>query len=295
MMPRRASAGGIAVCAALAAAISLSWPDPALGKGGDDSDEGSKAASQLPNIYLDLTTTYTAVPANTLSIGFGAPPLVGLLPTGSFPASRNIGINAPLEVDINDRLSVYGGVHATTSSTDLTPWTPLVLDSWNFGFQADVYKQNGGSFPTVTIQSTMIQSTSGSPLITTTSDTYVEFSYALDKDETRGLIAGAKYTRIFVDSPLASVSPDAIGYVGAYYQWPSNWKLTGYAGIQTFGGAQLLNLVTLPGFTQPIVRADLDRMDDNDNRLFGLSAVVAWTPKPSLQVVLRTPLYAVRK
>jgi hypothetical protein len=279
------------ISAALVASVLC--PDLALGRDGG-GDDGSTAASQPPNIYLDLTTTYTTVPANTLSIGFGGPPLVGSLPTASFPASRNLGINAPLTVDVSDQVSLFGGVHATTTSTDITPWTPLTLDSWNFGFQADVYKQKGGSFPTVTVQSTMIRSTSGSPLATTISDSYVEFSYALDKDETRGLIAGAKYTRIFVDTQLATVSPDAIGYVGAYYQWPNNWKLTGYAGIQSFGGAQLLNLVTLPGFTQPIVRADLDRMDDSDNRLFGLTAVVAWTPKPSFQVVLRTPLYAVR-
>ncbi|MGY3287669.1 hypothetical protein ACVWWP_000736 [Bradyrhizobium sp. LM3.6] len=47
-------------------------------------------------------------------------------------------------------------------------------------------------------------------------------------------------------------------------------------------------------FTQPILRLDLDRMDDNDNRLFGITAQIAWLPKPSYQVTLRTPLYAVR-
>jgi hypothetical protein len=50
----------------------------------------------------------------------------------------------------------------------------------------------------------------------------------------------------------------------------------------------------IDGFTQPIVRFDLDRMDDNDNRLFGITAQVAWVPKPSYQVTLRTPLYLVR-
>ncbi len=41
--------------------------------------------------------------------------------------------------------------------------------------------------------------------------------------------------------------------------------------------------------TQPIVRFDLDRMDDNDNRLFGVTAQIAWTPKPSYQLTVRTP------
>jgi hypothetical protein len=35
-------------------------------------------------------------------------------------------------------------------------------------------------------------------------------------------------------------------------------------------------------------------MDDNDNRLFGVTAQIAWTPKPSYQLTVRTPLYAIR-
>jgi hypothetical protein len=42
------------------------------------------------------------------------------------------------------------------------------------------------------------------------------------------------------------------------------------------------------------MRLDLDRMDDNDNRLFGVTAQIAWLPRPSYQLTLRTPLYAVR-
>jgi hypothetical protein len=74
----------------------------------------------------------------------------------------------------------------------------------------------------------------------------------------------------------------------------NNWKLTGRFGVQSFGGAQLLNLTPFQPFTQPIVRFDLDRMDDDDNRLFGITAQIAWTPKPSYQLTLRTPLYAIR-
>jgi hypothetical protein len=39
---------------------------------------------------------------------------------------------------------------------------------------------------------------------------------------------------------------------------------------------------------------DFDRMDDNDNRLFGVTAQIMWLPKPSYQLTLRTPLYFVR-
>jgi len=35
-------------------------------------------------------------------------------------------------------------------------------------------------------------------------------------------------------------------------------------------------------------------MDDDDNRLFGVTAEIAWIPKPSYLLTLRTPLYAVR-
>src|ERR1700722_449371 len=99
---------------------------------------------------------------------------------------------------------------------------------------------------------------------------------------------------IAIDSSLAAISPNTIGYVGAYYQWDNNWKVTGRAGVQSFGGAQLLSLTPFPAFTQPIVRFDLDRMDDNDNRLFGVTAEIAWTPKPAYELTIRTPLYLVR-
>jgi hypothetical protein len=42
------------------------------------------------------------------------------------------------------------------------------------------------------------------------------------------------------------------------------------------------------------VRLDFDRMDDNDNRLFSVTAQIMWLPKPSYQLTLRTPLYLAR-
>ena len=35
-------------------------------------------------------------------------------------------------------------------------------------------------------------------------------------------------------------------------------------------------------------------MDDNDNRLFGVTAEIMWVPKPAYLLTLRTPLYLVR-
>jgi hypothetical protein len=97
-----------------------------------------------------------------------------------------------------------------------------------------------------------------------------------------------------VESPLVRVRDNIVGWVGGYYQWPSNWKFTGRVGVQSFGGAQILRIAPFDAFTQPLVRLDLDRMDDNDNRLFGVTAQIAWVPKPSYALTLRTPLYLLR-
>jgi hypothetical protein len=216
------------------------------------------------------------------------------LRTLTSPSSQSLSVDLPLTVDVNDRLSVYGGVSGANSQAGADPWTNFSIYAFTVGFQADIYQQNGGVFPTITVQSNVSRSTSVSPLATTTYNTILEAGYALDADETRGLLAGMQYARVFVDSPFARVSPDVMGYVGGYYQWDNNWKLTGRFGVQHFGGAQLLNLTPFPAFTQPIVRFDLNRMDDNDNRLFGITAQIAWTPKPSYQLTLRTPLYAIK-
>jgi hypothetical protein len=265
-------------------------PSLAFGKEDDDDEASTKKTSTLPNVYLDFGTFYTAVPANTLAIGFRN---FTSLPTLSSPASQNVAFNAPLTIDLNDRISVYGGIGASTTRSDTYSWTSLIVDSWNVGFQADVYQQNGGAVPTVTVQSTLSRSV-GSLVPTTTVTSIVELNYALDEDENRGLLGGVRYVSVSVDSELARVNPAIIGYVGGYYQWPNNWKLTGRFGVQSFGGAQIANLTPFQPFTQPTVRLDLDRMDDSDNRLFGVTAEISWTPKPAYQLTLRTPLYAIR-
>jgi hypothetical protein len=128
----------------------------------------------------------------------------------------------------------------------------------------------------------------------TSLNTILEFNYALNTDETRGLLAGVQHTGVAVDSALVRINPNVVGYLGGYYQWDNNWKFTGRVGVQSFGGAQLLNQTPFEPFTQPIVRLDLDRMDDDDNRLFGITAVISWVPKPSYQLTVRTPLYLVK-
>src|SRR6202142_2068548 len=157
--------------------LSLCFSDLAQSKDNKDSsdsdDDPAKTASALPNIYLDLRTIYTTVPANSLPIGFSPGSISstisalqrlsaltnspGILtrPTLSTPASRSLGVDVPLTVDISDRMTVYGGFSAATSQIGSADGSTFTVTSWNVGFQADLYKQNGGSIPTLTLQSTV--------------------------------------------------------------------------------------------------------------------------------------------
>ena len=255
----------------LAGFASLYLSSLALGKDKNDTDDGDdKPASTatLPNIYLDLRTNYATVPANMLSIGFSSPSLSTALaaqtlpkltnsptlPTLSSPASQSVWVDVPFTVDVSDRVSLYGGFTGSASQSGTSDWSMFAVSSWNVGLQADIYQQNGGSIPTMTLQSTYTRSVPDFPLATTSFNNILEFDYALNNDETRGLLAGVQHTRVEVDSPRARVHPNIIGYVGGYYQWDNNWKFTGRVGVQSFGGAQLLNVTPFQPFTQPIVR-----------------------------------------
>jgi len=295
---------GLVVALGLVAAVACQD----MAQAADLDDDEADAASTLPNIYLDLRTTYSRVPAGTLSFGFSNPSLssaiaafqslaatAGTAPLARLPSSsQGVALDVPLSMDFNDRITVFGGFSASASQGPLSDWSTFAITSWSVGLQADIYQQNGGSLPTVTLLTTLTRSVPDSPLATTAFNTIIELDYALDADETRGLLAGVQDTRVAVDSPLAAISPNLVGYVGAYYQRPDNWKVSGRVGVQSFGGARLLAFTQAQPFTQPIVRFDLDRNDDSDNRLFGVTAQIAWTPKPAYQLTLRTPLYAVR-
>ena len=284
----------------LACFIGSCLAGPAFGKDRDD-DSGAP-----PNIYLDLRTSYATVPAGALPVGFGSPALFSALqslalangsslPTSvSLPSRQSLAVDLPLTVDVTDAVSLYAGISGTTTYGPAQGWSAFDVTSWNVGFQADLYSQNGGSIPTITWQSTITQAIPNGPTGTTTFNNILEFDYAFDKDGTRGILAGIQDTRVEVATDLARIHPNIIGYVGGYYQSPSNWKFTGRVGVQHFGGAQLLNFTPIQSFTGPILRLDLDRMDDNDNRLFGITAQIIWVPKPSYQLTLRTPLYLVR-
>lgn len=285
----------------LKAGLAVMSMSPAAALAADDDGAGN---TSLPNLYLDLRTTYAQIPAGSLAFGFGHPSLFSTLRTltasngaalpAGLPAVKSLNVDLPFTVDVTDAVSLYAGVSGSSTDFGGTGWSSFQVTSWNIGLQADLYQQNGGTFPTVTLQSTLTQSIPNGPLTTTSFNNILEFDYAFDKDETRGLLAGVQSTLTDTGSPLARIKPNTIGYVGGYYQWPNNWKFTGRVGVQSFEGAQLLSLTPVQPFTQPIVRLDIDRMDDNDNRLFGVTAEIMWVPKPAYQLTLRTPLYAVR-
>ncbi|WP_225164026.1 hypothetical protein [Bradyrhizobium sp. BRP56] len=280
-----------------------------IARAGDEDDDSSNGASSAPNVYLDMRTTYARVPAGALAVGFGNSSLLAALQSAAIsnagsvaavaggatlPGAQSVVVDLPMTIDVNDNVSLYAGVSASSTSTPMTGWSSVAITSWNLGFQADLYNQNGGSIPTLSWQSTITQAIPNGPFATTSFTNIFEFDYAFDQDETRGWLAGVQDTRVVIGSPLATIHPDIMGYVGGYYQWPNNWKFTGRAGVQVFGGAELLGRASVSSFTQPIVRLDLDRMDDNDNRLFGVTAQIMWVPKPAYQVTLRTPLYFAR-
>ena len=286
---------------AVKAALGLFLICPPAGALATESEEEPDTKPGVPTMYLDLRTYFAQVPAGTLAFGFGRPSLFGELqkvvqPNGAasplgLPATRSVNVDVPLTIDVTDRVSLYAGVSGSSTQSVGSGWSSFDLTSWNIGFQADLYQQNGGMFPTVTVQSTITQSIPGSPVVATSFNNIIELDYALDEDETRGVLAGVQNTRFDVRSDAIRVNPNTIAYVGGYYQWPNNWKLTGRVGIQSFEGARLLSLAAVQPFTQPVVRLDLDRMDDSDNRLFGVTADIMWLPKPAYQITLRTPLY----
>jgi len=277
----------------------------------DDDDDGA-AKPTTPTTYIDLRTSYANIPGGSLGIGFGGtsslftvlqsivlatgntPPTV---PTSvKLPRVQGVSLDIPMTIDVTDRVSIWGGVSATANSLPVGGWTTVDITSWNIGFQADLYQQNGGQFPTATLQSTITQAIPNGPFVTTNFQNILEFDYAFDKDETRGVLAGVQDTRVDVGSGgvPARINSATIGYIGGYYQWPNNWKFIARAGVQSFGGVQLLNRTVIGPFTEPIVRFDLDRMDDNDNRLFGVMFEVQWIPKPAYLLTFRTPVFLVR-
>ncbi|MGY3609175.1 MULTISPECIES: hypothetical protein [unclassified Bradyrhizobium] len=135
-----------------------------IARAGDDDDNSSEGASSTPNIYVDIRTSYAKVPAGALAVGFGNSALVAALQSaaisnaGSLPAiaggatlpgAQSVVVDLPMTVDVTDNVSLYAGVSNSSTGTPTTGWSPVAITSWNLGFQANLYNQNGGSIPTL--------------------------------------------------------------------------------------------------------------------------------------------------
>ena len=116
---------------------------------------------------------------------------------------------------------MYGGFSGSASQIAMSDWSTFAVSSWNVGFQADLYQQKGGSIPTITLQSTLTRAASDSPLATTSLNTILEFSYALNKDETKGLLAGVQEIAIAV--ALAATTAAQAMVLG--------WLFVDFAGV----------------------------------------------------------------
>jgi hypothetical protein len=104
----------------LGASVSIGFSESA--QSADVGDDTAKAAAlTLPNIYLDMRTTYTSTPGGTRSIGFSNPSLSSAVATiqslealansPALPARPSLSrqaaaVDVPLTVDLGDRVSV---------------------------------------------------------------------------------------------------------------------------------------------------------------------------------------------
>lgn len=257
--------------------------------GADESDdEEDEPKSEGPNIYLDITSGYSVTPGGALLLG------PRFLPFAT-SASKSFAINAPLTIDLTDRFSLYAGLDASTSRAGATSWSKFQIGNWSTGFSADIVEHKGW-LPTVTLTGSVVRPVKPPAFgALTTWSAGLDLDLPIDKDETRGVIAGTSVSRSILDHRgLGSIRPTVTAYGGAYYQWESGWKLTGRAGFQTFGGANIGSIVQLKRTTLKFVALDYERLDDNDNKLFGLSLALGWSPKPAVQLTLSTPLYFLR-
>lgn len=114
--------------------------DAAFGK--DDNDQAAQFTS--PNVYLDLRTTYATAPGGAIGIGFGNTSLFSVLgaialaaghtpstvPTPiKLPTVHAVTVDIPLTFDLNDRVSVYGGVSVNANTMPLGGWTDIDIAS----------------------------------------------------------------------------------------------------------------------------------------------------------------------
>lgn len=286
----------------LAAAAPVGTSTAQSGEKADDADDDDDADAKAggatspasapdawPTAYLDLETGWSSTPGNTL--GFGLRNLRTL--NGS--KSRGLYMSAPLTIDLSDRLTVYAGLDGSASQNLGQRWGQFTPGAWTVGGSAEIIEQSA-MLPAITISASISRPFEAIALgaRTTTWTAGVDLDYELDEDGSRGLVGGLSYSRVQISSPFARVGPQLDGYVGAYWSPSKLVNLTTQFGVQYFGGAEAASILRLKPATTPYVQLEVEHVDDNDDRVFAVSLMFGWSPKPVLQLSLSTPLYITR-
>lgn len=252
----------------------------------DDDDEGE--AKPGATAYVDLSTYYFAGSGVSFGLGFGGPLISARTLTGG--SNQSVLVDAPLTLEFNERFSVFVALSGSSFQSGTGPWSSFRPESWRTGFSADVIQQQDW-LPTVTLSGFVARPADSSNLTftATTLQGAVDLDRSLNADETMGIVAGGSFAHVSVDGSLARVRPLWMVYGGAYRQF-GEWKIGARAGLQHFAGASIGSLVNFGTTNRPFVQLGLERLDDDDNRLFGFAVAVGWSPKPSVQLTLSTPI-----
>lgn len=259
-------------------------PDPAEDDDDDDEEEDKPGVTA----YIDLSTYYFAGSGVSFGFGTGGPLISARTLTGG--SSQSVLVDAPLTLEFNERFSVFVALSGSSFQSGSDPWSAFRPESWRTGFSADVIQQQDW-LPTVTLSGFVSRPADPSNLIftATTLQGAIDLDRSLNADETIGIVAGGSFAHVAVDGSLARVRPVWAGYAGAYQQF-GEWKIGARAGLQHFAGANIGSLVRFGVINRPFVQLGVEKLDDDDNRLFGLAVAVGWSPKASVQLTLSTPL-----
>lgn len=289
---RRSRVATVALGLALAASASLAGEPPES----ESPDTETESSPTTPTIYIDTSLTMGRAPGNSFIIGHRGFFSI----TGS--SSKSFSIDAPLTIDVTDNLTVYAGVDFGSSKTVSTPWAQMAVGNFTSGLDYTFLEQTG-IVPELSVSGSVsrpVDIPAGSPLTTTWSGG-IDADFAFDEDRTRGLIAGVAFTHITINSRQGRLQPLYGGYIGAYHQWDSGWKLTGKAGYATFRGGSLGTIIHVAPVRQVYASMELEKYDAADNKLFGVTLAGALSRSTtgktgtSVQLVLSVPLYLTPK
>jgi hypothetical protein len=124
-------------------------PEEAAVDDDEDKDDAAKPMSTWPNTYLDLSTTFSTSPPNSLRVGVRS-----FSTFRSTSSSQTTIFDMPLTVELTDRITVYAGLDTYTSRALPDPWMAMTFGNWGAGFSADIVEHEG-HIPTVTLSASV--------------------------------------------------------------------------------------------------------------------------------------------